>query len=168
MLTIRFYDTEFNENETGTAYIENLDLTATKGNLAKMSVSLKGSGPLSEYATPISVNRTLQQTYKFYFSNPGSTTYSVSNYSETAKIYSGSFTLARRTLVRISFQRIGYINVVLLSNSNSIVTKAQNADTITSADYTTAIKDSGQVWLNAGTWYVVESSQNYAYLEISH
>lgn len=170
-LTIRFYDTEFNENETGTAYIENLDLTATKGNLAKMSVSLKGSGPLSDYATPISVNRELKQASKFYYSNPGSTKYSVSNYSATAKIYSGQFTLTRRTLVRISFQNIGYSNVVLLSNSNGIVTKAQNADTITSADYTTAIKDSGQVWLNAGTWYVVESSQNYAqpaYLDISH
>ena len=169
-LTIRFYDTEYNENETGTAYIENLDLTATKGNLAKMSVSLKGSGPLSDYATEITVSRSLQQTGKYYYS-PSSGTYIIGNYSDSAKIYSGQFTLSRRTLVRISYAGTGNNNLVFLSNSTGIVTKAHNAETISSSDYTSVIANSGQVWLNAGTWYVVESSQNYAqptYLDISH
>ena len=30
-LTVRFYDREYNENETGTAYIDKLDLSASKG-----------------------------------------------------------------------------------------------------------------------------------------
>ena len=160
-LTIRFYDTEFDENETGTAYIEKLDLVATKGNLAKMSVSLKGSGPLSEYGgTAITVGRSLQHVYKFYY--PYLNSYQTSNYSSSAKIYTGSFTLSKRTLVQIGGMKSGNNSLVFLSNSNGIVTKAQNAETIYSSDYSALVKTSGKVWLNAGTWYVVESSQDYS------
>lgn len=160
-LTIRFYDTEFNENETGTAYIENLELTASKGNLAKMSVSLKGSGPLSEYATAITVSRSLQQTSKFYYNTTGKT-YETARYSDSAKIYTGSFTLSKRTLVQISGMRTGNNSLVFLSTNNGIITKAQNAETIYGSDYNSVIRESGKIWLNAGTWYVVESSQNYS------
>ena len=160
-LTIRFYDTEFNENETGTAYIENLDLTASKGNLAKMSVSLKGSGPLSEYSgTAITVSRSIQYIGKFYYT-PSGGTYTVATYSSTAKICTGSFTLSKRTLVQIGGMRSGNNSLVFLSNSNGIVTKAQNAETIYSSDYSALVNTSGKVWLNAGTWYMVESSQDY-------
>ena len=160
-LTIRFFDTEFNENETGTAYIENLDLTATKGNLAKMSVSLKGSGPLSEYGgVPITVGTSQQQSGKFYHLYSSGVAVA-ENYADSAKIYVGSFILSKRTLVEISIGTQTY-DYVFLSNSNGIVNKAHNAGNLTPEDYSTVIIGSGRVWLNAGIWYVVESSQNYS------
>ena len=159
-ITVRFYDTEYNENETGTAYIDKLDLSASKGSLAKMSVSLKGSGELSEYGESITVGRSLQQTGKFYY--PSGNTYVTVNYSSSAKIYSGSFTLTKRTLVRIAFASTGQNNLVFLSMDNGIVTKAHNDETIYGSDYSRVIKDSGRAWLDAGTWYIVESSQTYA------
>ena len=160
-LTIRFYDTEFNENETGTAYIEKLDLVCTKGNLAKMSVSLKGSGPLSEYGgVPITVGTSQQQSGKFYHLYSSGVAVA-ENYATSAMIYGGSFTLSKRTLVEISIGTQTY-DYVFLSNSNGIVNKAHYAYNLTPEDYSTVIKGSGRVWLNAGTWYVVESSQNYS------
>ena len=159
-LTIRFFNTEYDENETGTAYIDSLNLDASKGNLAKMSVSLKGSGPLSEYAgAAITVGRTLRQTGKYYIKDGG--TFIIDNYSDSAKIYSGSFSLSKRTLVQISYATSGNNSYVLLSQSNSIVTKATNADSISSSDYSSVIVRSGKVWLDAGEWYIVESSKVY-------
>lgn len=161
-LTIRFYDTEFDENETGTAYIEKLDLVCTKGNLAKMSISLKGSGALADYAgTAVSISRSLQHVGKFYYASSGGT-YIVALYSSSAKIYTGSFTLSKRTLVQISGMRTGNNILVFLSTNNGIITKAQNAETIYSSDYSALVNTSGKVWLNSGTWYLVESSQDYS------
>ena len=160
-LTVRFFDTEYNDNETGTVYIEKLSLSASKGNLAKMSVSLKGSGPLSDYeGTAVSISRSLQYEGKFYYS-PSEGTYTVQNYSNSAKIYTGSFTLSKRTLVQIGGMDYGTYNLVLISSNNGIITKAQNAETIYNSDYNAVINKSGKVWLDAGTWYIVESSQNY-------
>lgn len=156
-LTIRFYNTEYDENETGTAYIENLELTASNGSLATMSVSLKGSGELSEYAgTAITVSRTLQQTGKFYY-HTTSGNYSAASYSDSAKIYSGSFTLTARTKVKIT----GNAGIVFFSTSNGIVTKAANAQNIASSDYSSVLSGNDSIWLDAGTWYIVESAQNY-------
>ena len=158
-LTIRFYNTEYDENETGTAYIENLELTASNGSLATMSVSLKGSGELSTYGEAITVGRSLQQTGKFY--NPASQgNYNIANYDSSAKIYSGTFTLSQRTLVNIANGSSNY-NLVFLSTSSGIVNKAHNGENISSSDYTSVVIASGRIWLDAGTWYVVESAQNY-------
>ena len=158
-LTIRFYDSEYNENETGTAYIDKLDLSASKGSLAKMSVSLKGSGELSTYGEAITVGRSLQQTGKYY--NPASQgNYNIANYDSSAKIYSGTFTLSQRTLVNIANGSSNY-NLVFLSTSSEIVNKAHNGENISSSDYTSVVIASGRIWLDAGTWYIVESAQNY-------
>ena len=158
-LTIRFYNTEYDENETGTAYIENLELTASNGSLATMSVSLKGSGELRAYSVPITVGTSQQQSGKFYHLYSSGVAVA-ENYADSAKIYGGSFTLSKRTLVEISIGTQTY-DYVFLSNSNGIVNKAHNADNLTPEDYSTVIKCSGRVWLDAGTWYVVESAQNY-------
>ena len=160
-LTIRFYNTEYDENETGTAYIENLELTASNGSLATMSVSLKGSGELSEYGEVMTISRTLEQTSRFYYHTTGNM-YKVAPYSNTANIYSGSFTLLKRTLVQISYVGTGQNNLVFLSKTDGIVTKAQNEETIYTSNNIPVVKDSGRVWLDAGTWYIVESSQTYA------
>lgn len=161
-LTVRFFNTDYDENETGTVYIEKLSLSASKGNLAKMAVSLKGSGPLSDYeGTAVSISRSLQYEGKFYYNQSGGT-YTVANYSNTAKIYIGSFTLSKRTLVQIGGVNNGtYFVVVFISSNNGILTKAHNAETIYNSDYNAVINKSGKVWLDAGTWYIVESSQNY-------
>ena len=155
-LTIRYYDTDYNCNKTGTAYIASIDLKGSVGSLASMSISLKGSGELSEYAgTAITVNRTLQQTGKFYY-HTTSGNYSAASYY-SAKIYSGSFTLTARTKVKIT----NNAGIVFFSTSNGIVTKAANAENITSSDFSSVVRGNNSVWLDAGTWYIVESAQNY-------
>ena len=157
-LTIRFYDTEYNENETGTAYIENLDLVATKGSLAKMSVSLKGSGPLSEYGgTYIPYTRSLLQTGKYY-GYVTSTLYTIHT-SEGGKIYGGTITLSKRTLVNV----ITNGNYIFFSPNSGLVTKATNAQDLTSDDYSVLVKEDGRIWLDAGTWYVVNSNPTYQF-----
>lgn len=156
-LTIRYYDTDYNCNKTGTAYIASIDLKGSVGSLASMSISLKGSGELSKYAgTAITVSRTLQQTGKFYY-HTTSGNYSAASYSDSAKIYSGSFTLTARTKVKIT----GNAWIVFFSTSNGIVTKAANAQNIASSDYSSVLSGNDSIWLDAGTWYVVESAQNY-------
>ena len=156
-LTIRYYDTNYNCNKTGTAYIASIDLKGSVGSLASMSISLKGSGELSEYdGTAITVSRTLQQTGKFYY-HTTSGNYSAASYSDSAKIYSGSFTLTARTKVKITANA----GIVFFSTSNGIVTKAANAQNITPSDYSSVLSGNDSIWLDAGTWYVVESAQNY-------
>lgn len=159
-LTIRYYDTDYNCNKTGTAYIADIRLEGSTGSLAKMSIQLQGSGELSEYGEAMTISRTLEQTSRWY-SKQTTGIYSITAYSGSAKIYSGSFTLSQRTLVRINYANSVIGNVVILSQNNDIVTKAHNAETITSQNYTYVIEDSGRVWLDAGTWYFVESSTNY-------
>ena len=161
-LTIRFFNTEYDENETGTAYIDSLNLDASNGNLAKMSVSLKGSGPLSEYGVGIEVTRTLQQTDKYYYRPASSQPFGV--YDDTlygGSIYSGSFTLTKRTLVQISCSESSHNPLVILSKNSIIVTKANNAENIYQDDYYGFINGQGKLWLDAGTWYVVESLRPY-------
>ena len=168
-VTIRYYDTEYNCNKTGTAYIADIRLEGSVGSLAQMSIQLQGSGELSTYTSPITVSRSLQQDAKFYYNTTGKT-YETASYSNSAKIYTGSFTLSKRTLVQISGMRTGNNSLVFLSTNNGIITKAQNVETIYGSDYNAVINVSGKVWLNAGTWYVVESSQNYTtptYTQIS-
>lgn len=155
-LTIRFYDTEYDENETGTAYIENLDIITTKGNLAKMSVSLRGSGALSDYnGTSIPFTRSLLQSGKAYVYTQNNN-FTVNTYTN-GKIYGGSITLSKRTMVQLTT----YGDDLFFSQSNGIITKATNAADILSTDYTYLTKVNSKVWLDAGTWYIVVSNSNY-------
>ena len=96
-LTIRFYDTEYNENETGTAYIEKLDLVATKGSLAKMSISLRGSGALTEYKVEIPMTLVANKQIGYYLTDhQGHPMADVSQEDGTLKVY--TITLAEQTL----------------------------------------------------------------------
>lgn len=155
-LTVRFFDTEYNENETGTVYIEKLSLSASKGNLAKMSVSLKGSGPLSDYeGTAITFTKSLLQdgkAYTFTYNN----NYTVQTYAN-GKIYSSSITLTKRTLIQYATSG----SLMFFSQDNGIITKATNAADILNTDYYSSPRDNGKLWLDAGTWYIVISNQNY-------
>ena len=155
-LTIRFFNTEYDENETGTAYIDSLNLDASKGNLAKMSVSLKGSGELSEYGgTAIQVTRNLLKKGYYYYGQGGN--YWPVTTSGLALIYGGYFTLSGRSKVHI----INNGNLVVISSNNGIITKAQNLEYITPSNYEFASISENTIWLGAGTWYFIESNQNY-------
>ena len=155
-LTVRFFDTEYNENETGTVYIEKLSLSAAKGNLAKMSISLKGSGLLSDYeGTAITITKQLLQdgkAYTYTYNN----NYTVQTYAN-GKIYSSSITLTKRTLIQYTTGG----SLMFFSQDNGIITKATNAADILSTDYSSSPRGNGKLWLDAGTWYVVISNQNY-------
>ena len=169
-LTIRFFNTEYDENETGTAYIDNLNLDASKGNLAKMSISLKGSGPLSEYAgveIPLTdVQPGGVQGAKYNIN--GSYAY----YDDTDQDYEFNcrrFTLSKRTKVMFS---LTYCTVIF-SDEIHILQDAENQSTIDlqerNADY---LLDTYAVWLNAGTYYAIFStddarSWNYKIYNIS-
>lgn len=157
-LSIRFFNTEYDENETGTAYIDKLELKASKGSLAKMSISLKGSGALSEYAgTNITYDKSLEQDGKYYKSVIGSL-YDLDT-SVTGKVYSGSISLSKRTLVQITARN----NTMFFSQSNTITRKASDGDPIIGTDYSKRISTNSTIWLDAGTWYIVTSSQRYLY-----
>lgn len=155
-LTIRFYDTEFDENETGTAYIERLDLVASKGNLAHMSVSLKGSGALSTYGgASISLQLTNMLSMKYYTNGGSGTTYSAAS-GQNAVVKGAPLTLSKRTLIEIT----PGIHLIFLTRNQSIATKVTNSRDIVQADYEFVIDSKQRVWLDAGTWYIVDSTQN--------
>lgn len=155
-LTIRFFNTEYDENETGTAYIDNLDLQCAKNNLAKMSISLRGSGPLTEYTgTNIPFTKSLLQNGKYYtFMYDGN--YTVQS-EETGKVYGGSISLSKRTMVQVT----GYENDLFFSQDSGLIQKATNGEDILKTDYSARTQGDGKVWLDAGTWYIVVSNQNY-------
>ena len=155
-LTVRFFDTEYNENETGTVYIEKLSLSASKGNLAKMSVSLKGSGALSEYAgTNIPFTKSLLQNGKYY-TYVANGMYAISS-DEGGKVYGGTITLSRRAMVQVT----GYGCYLFYSQDSGLISKATNAENILKTDYSVITQGDKKVWLDAGTWYIVVSNQNY-------
>ena len=157
-LDIRFYDTDYNENEVGTAYIESLELTASKGNLAKMSVSLRGSGALSNGSRYIPFNRTLYQNGKYYWESVLRRIY-ILKVGENGKVYGGSINLAKRTLVRFATRGCD----IFYSTSNSIITKAQRGDDISIiTSGVSYLNTDSDIWLDAGTWYIVVSNQNYS------
>lgn len=158
-LTIRFFNTEYDENETGTAYIDKLDLKASKGSLAKMSVSLKGSGPLSEYAPiDIPVSFTLAQD-AMYYRHDHDGYFSCQPYSNSAKIYYSTVTLTKRTMVLVKPNGNDYI---FFSKSSGLRSKAETAQGLTPSDYTYCVYEDKKIWLDAGTWYIVQSAKNFS------
>lgn len=153
-LTIRFFNTEYGENETGTAYIDSLNLDASKGSLAKMSVSLKGSGELSDIVIPVTRNQLLNA---YYYKDNGGGTYVATAYSSSAKVFGGTFTLSARSRIRV----VPNGNTVFISSGDGIINKVQNKQDITPSDYSNVITANTELWLNAGEWIFVESAQEY-------
>ena len=155
-LTIRFFNTEYDENETGTAYIESLNLDASKGNLAKMSISLKGSGPLTEYTgTNISLSRWQVQAGKYYIYNYDNN-YTIQS-GENGKVVCATTTLSKRTMVQVT----GYGSDLFFSQYNGLLRRAIDAEDILKTDYSVRTQGNEKVWLDAGAWYIVVSNQNY-------
>lgn len=155
-LTIRFFNTEYDENETGTAYIDNLDLQCAKNNLAKMSISLRGSGPLTEYTgTNIPFTKSLLQNGKYY-TYVADGMYAIQS-DEGGKIYGGTIALSKRAMVQVT----GYGCYLFYSQDSGLISKATNAENILKTDYSAITQGDEKVWLDAGTWYIVVSNENY-------
>lgn len=159
-LDIRFHDTEYNENEIGTAYIESLDLTASKGNLAKMSVSLRGSGALSAGTRAITVSKQplLGGVGHYYVEDILRAAFIVAS-ATNGKAFAGTFTLSKETLARITTGG----NTVLLSQNSTLQSKALLGSTIDRRDYSIKVTENTDIWLDAGTWYFVDTNENYLY-----
>ena len=155
-LTIRFFNTEYDENETGTAYIDNLDLQCAKNNLAKMSISLRGSGSLTEYTgTNIPFTKSLLQNGKYY-TYVADGMYAIQS-DEGGKIYGGTIALSKRAMVQVT----GYGCYLFYSQDSGLISKATNAENILKTDYSAITQGDEKVWLDAGTWYIVVSNENY-------
>ena len=153
-LTISFYNTESDKTETGTAYIDNLNLDASKGNLTKMSVSLKGSGQLDYYpATVIDINRiTIDEDMYYTYAYNG--IFKVVD-KEGASIKSGDFTLTRKTRMNI----VANGNDLFFSKNQNLREKAIRLQDLTPEDYEMRVfkNETKLIWLPVGTWYIVES-----------
>ena len=153
-LTISFYNTESDKTETGTAYIDKLELQCTKNSLAKMSVGLKGSGKLDYYpATPLSISRITIEDDMHYTSTNDGIFHVVENYASAIK--SGDLTLTKKTRISI----VAHNNYLFLSRNQNLVTKALSLQDISPSDYKILIpKNQTKIlWMDAGTWYIVES-----------
>ena len=157
LLSVQFYDTEYNEYELGKAYINSLNLDASKGNLAKMSISIKGSGALRNYSDmAINIDRTTIAEDKEYVFKYNAI-YGVKA-TTGCLITEGTLTITERTLVEI----VTYNNLIFLSRNSDMEEKARNLQDLTPEDYEIIAhyaEGRKRVWLDAGTWYVVESKR---------
>lgn len=153
LLTIRYYDTEYNLNKTGTAYIENLHLEGSVGSLAKMSVTLKGSGPTSTYqGVAITMQLVGSHDGERVDVNNESATFVDDGDSTNCLRY---FTLANRGLVRI----VPNGEVVIMTTESMIEQfYGDSHDFLLSALHATNYTQTTEVWLNAGTYYVITSN----------
>lgn len=157
-LTIRFYNTEYDENETGTAYIENLELTASNGSLATMSVSLKGSGELSEYGgTDIALTFQAGTQQGYYYISNGTAYYDDHQQGDlTAEIY--KFTLSKRSKVRLYMD---YCECAIFTKDADIIEElGHSANFSLQSLNAQAYNNSTDIMLDAGTWYVLFSSDD--------
>lgn len=153
-LTISFYNTESDKTETGTAYIDKLDLQCAKNNLAKLSVGLKGSGKLDYYpATVLNINRITIEDDMHYIYTYNGIFHAVDK--EGSAIKAGDFTLTKRTRVKI----VANNNYLFLSRNEDLLTKATYLQDISATEYEMRIPNNQTriMWMDAGTWYVVES-----------
>ena len=153
LLTIRYYDTEYNLNKTGTAYIENLRLEGSVGSLMKMSVTLKGSGPISTYqGVAITMQLVDSHDGERVDVNDESATFVDDGDSTNCLRY---FTLANRGLVRI----VPNGEVVIMTMEGMIEQfYGDSHDFLLSALHATNYTQTIEVWLNAGTYYVLTSN----------
>ena len=164
-LTIRFYNTEYDENETGTAYIENLELTASNGSLATMSVSLKGSGELSTYGgTAITLTQQGVSQDGYYFISGGSALFDDRAQGEL-EVDAYKFTLSKRSRIRLYMD---YCACAIFSQNSTIVDDMNHGqDIILQNRNAQAYTSSTDIMLDAGTWYVLFSSEDAQGMEYS-
>ena len=151
-LTIRFYDTDRNENETGTAYIQNLNLEASNGSLAKMSISLQGSGELSEYeGVQISLSDQWPgEIDDIYYSISGDT--ALNHEAEGGRVACYTFLLTKRTKVKIKINKGNF----MISESTTFLQDIDGSyDFSLQERNVTAGVQTQEMWLDAKRYYIV-------------
>ena len=149
-LTMRFYNTDYALNETGTVYIERIHLEGNVGSLAKMSVSLKGSGPLSTYGGTELYPTEVYSEQDAYYSNRGGSYAYISQNGATLECL--TLTLAQRTWLK--FAPNG--NTIFWSHNSGLITAVQDHETITSSqEYDYDINELTEMWVEAGTYYIL-------------
>ena len=149
-LTIRYYDTDYNLNKTGTAYIESLHLEGPVGSLMKMSVTLKGSGPLSTYGgTPVNPTEVYSEQDAYYSNRGGSYAY-ISQSGATIECY--TLQLAQRT--QLKFVPNG--NTIFWSQNSGLIPAVEDHETIYGGqEYQYAIEELTEMFVDAGTYYII-------------
>ena len=151
-LTIRYYDTDYNLNKTGTAYIESLHLEGPVGSLMKMSVTLKGSGPLSTYGgTPIQTTLVDSNNNYYLTINSGIAHF---NAEEGSLSELRTFTLSAQSRVNINPKDC----LLILTTDQSIEQPFDDIYDFNLHDYgCTTYTELTEVTLPAGTYYVIFS-----------
>lgn len=149
-LTIRYYDTDYNLNKTGVAYIESLRLEGSVGSLMRMSVTLKGSGPLSTYGgTPIQTTLQYRQEDKYITISGGMAEWN-SEVGSMAELR--TFTLSAQSLVKIDPKQ----GNLLLTTDGAIGQPFEDGEDFSLSTYgVTVYSNLTEVTLAAGTYYVV-------------
>ena len=155
-LTMRFYNTEHNEDETGIVYIESLDLSASTDSLAKMSVSLRGSGALENYYEPITLTEIA--TYQYGYLPPNSSNVCVLAQESHYATKACSFTLTART--QVGFRpRSG---VIIWSDEDVVLETCDRELPIYLEDNRADAETTDTAyWLNAGTYYVLLTGYDF-------
>ena len=164
-LTIRYYDSEYNCNKTGTAYIADIRLEGSTGSLAKMSVQLQGSGELSEYAgTAIALTFQAGTQQGYYYISNGTAYYDDHQQGDlTAEIY--KFTLSKQSKVRLYMD---YCECAIFTKDADIIEELGHAANFTLQSLNAqAYNNSTDIMLDAGTWYVLFSSDDAQGMEYS-
>ena len=152
-LTLQVYDLSFGMNKRGTAYIQNLTLDGSVGNLAKMSVQLKGSDALSVYTgTQIDLTSVFT-TNGYYYSEERLSVYEAIS-SLQAKIVGSTMTLTKRTMIRFAPQDA----TIFISDDPILHTAAQNLNDLRLRhEYDNVFTTEHNVWMDAGTYYILYS-----------
>ena len=157
-VTIRYYDTEYNCNKTGTAYIADIRLEGSVGSLAQMSIQLQGSGELSEYggtAIALTFQDGTQQGYYYIYN--GTAYYDDHQQGNLiAEIY--KFTLSKRSKVRLY---MNYCECAIFTQDSNIIQDLEHYASFTLQSRSAqAYTSSTDMMLDAGTWYVLLSSDD--------
>lgn len=149
-LTIRYYDTEYNLNKTGVAYIESLRLEGSVGSLCKMSVTLKGSGALSTYGGTELYPTEVYRDQDAYYSNRGGSYAYVSQNGATLECM--TLTLAQRTWLKF----VPNGNIIFWSHNSGLITAVQDHETIHGGqEYDYDFSELSEMWVEAGTYYIL-------------
>ena len=148
-LTIRYYDSTYGINQTGSAYIESLSINGAVGSLTRCSVSLRGTGSLTNYEGETITPRLLVQELGWYYDDTGQGSYDPID-EENGLVQGLQFTLNEATTVRF----YPYDTQIMLGTS-SLIVAIQDKETIEeSVEYDAVIYQTTDLQLAAGTYYI--------------
>ena len=148
-LTIRYYDSTYGINQTGSAYIESLSINGAVGSLTRCSVSLRGTGALSNYSGETITPRLLVQSMGWYYDDTGQDSFDPID-DENSMVRGLQFTLTEDATVRVIPG-----DVTVFFGTSSLITAIQDKEYIQyGQEYDKVITTTTDVQLTAGTYYL--------------